>query len=79
MVGADDTPTSEPGAQAQEAAPFTAQQAPSCPGGTIYVIRAGDTLFRLAQRFNTTVDAILRANPGLDPNRLVIGQQICIP
>ncbi|MGE5598032.1 MAG: LysM peptidoglycan-binding domain-containing protein, partial [Bacteroidota bacterium] len=33
----------------------------------------------IAQRFGTTVQAILAANPGLDPNRLVIGQRICIP
>ncbi|HYH03828.1 MAG TPA: LysM peptidoglycan-binding domain-containing protein, partial [Bacillota bacterium] len=50
-----------------------------CPGGFFYTIVAGDTLFSIAARFRTTVDAILRANPGLDPNRLVIGQQICIP
>ena len=51
-----------------------------CPAGTQpYIIRAGDTFFTLAQRFNTTVAAIMAANPGVDPNRLQIGQQICIP
>ncbi|HZK00903.1 MAG TPA: LysM peptidoglycan-binding domain-containing protein [Tissierellaceae bacterium] len=49
------------------------------PGTTSYVIRSGDTFFNLASRFNTTVDAIMRANPGVDPNRLFIGQVICIP
>lgn len=53
-------------------------QPPACRG-TVYTIRAGDTLSSIARRFNTTVNAILRANPGLDPNRLFIGQQICIP
>jgi LysM repeat protein len=51
----------------------------SCPGGTIYTIVAGDTLFALARRFNTTVQAITNANPGINPNSLQIGQQICIP
>ncbi|MGI6112923.1 MAG: LysM peptidoglycan-binding domain-containing protein [Mahellales bacterium] len=52
----------------------------ACPPGTFpYIIRAGDTFFSLAQRFGTTVDAIIRANPGVDPNRLMIGQRICIP
>ena len=51
---------------------------PQCPG-IIYTIQAGDTLFNLAARYNTTVDCILRFNPGIDPNRLVIGQRICIP
>jgi len=50
-----------------------------CPGGFPYVIRSGDTIFALAQRFGTTVDAILRANPGIVPERLRIGQVICIP
>ncbi|SDL03728.1 LysM peptidoglycan-binding domain-containing protein [Natronincola ferrireducens] len=53
---------------------------PTCPTGTTpYTIRAGDTFFALAERFNTTVDAIRRANPGVDPNNLQIGQVICIP
>ena len=52
----------------------------SCPPGTFaYTIRAGDTFFSLAQRFGTTVEAIQRANPGVDPDRLQIGQIICIP
>jgi len=51
-----------------------------CPLGTFaYTVRAGDTLFSLAQRYNTTVQAILNANPGLNPNFLQIGQVICIP
>ncbi|HEY8464155.1 MAG TPA: LysM peptidoglycan-binding domain-containing protein [Bacillota bacterium] len=52
----------------------------TCPAGTTaYIIRSGDTLFALAQRFNTSVNAILAANPGIDPNALRIGQRICIP
>lgn len=52
---------------------------PSCPNGFFYTIRAGDTLFELSQRFNVSVQAIINANPGIDPNRLQIGQTICIP
>jgi peptidoglycan DL-endopeptidase LytF len=52
---------------------------PVCPGGRIYTIKAGDTLFSLARRFNTTVQAIITANPGLNPNALQIGEQICLP
>ncbi|MTI79301.1 MAG: LysM peptidoglycan-binding domain-containing protein [Firmicutes bacterium] len=53
---------------------------PTCPRGTLpYVIKAGDTFYSLAQRYNTTVDAIQRANPNVDPNRLRVGQTICIP
>ena len=53
---------------------------PSCPTGTSpYTIRSGDTLYSLAARYNTTVNAIMRANPGINPNDLRIGQVICIP
>lgn len=49
-----------------------------CPEANIriVVIQRGDTLFRIARRYNTTVEAILELNPGLDPNNLTIGQQI---
>ena len=53
---------------------------PECPQGSFaYTIKAGDTLFQLAKRFNTTVAAIMAINPGIDPNNLQIGQVICIP
>ena len=52
---------------------------PPCQNGFYYTIRAGDTLYLLAQRFGVSVDAIIRANPGIDPNNLRIGQTICIP
>ena len=51
-----------------------------CPIGTFaYTIKAGDTLYKLAIEYNTTVEAIMRVNPGIDPNNLRIGQIICIP
>jgi LysM repeat protein len=40
------------------------------------MVQKGDTLFRIARRFNTTVDAILELNPDIEPNNLQIGQQI---
>ncbi len=52
----------------------------TCPSGSFsYTIRSGDTLYLLAQRYNTTVEAIMRINPGINPNNLQIGQMICIP
>lgn len=53
---------------------------PQCPLGTFtYYIKPGDTLYKLSKRFNTTIDAILNANPGLDPHWLRVAQGICIP
>lgn len=52
----------------------------NCPPGTnAYVIRAGDTFYQLANRFGTTVSALVSANPTVNPDRLHIGQNICIP
>ena len=51
-----------------------------CPAGTFsYTVQPGDTVFAIAQQFNTTVDAIVAVNPGLDPNVIFVGQRICIP
>lgn len=41
-----------------------------------YVIRAGDTLDAVAQRFRTSVERLLVLNPGVEPTSLRIGQRI---
>ncbi|MDY7229776.1 LysM peptidoglycan-binding domain-containing protein [Hyalangium rubrum] len=47
--------------------------------GTVYTVRAGDTLSGIAQRFGTTVDALSRANSITNPDRIYVGQQLSIP
>ena len=49
------------------------------PSYVVYVIQAGDTLWKIARRYRTTVEELLRVNPNIDPNNLQIGQKICIP
>ncbi|SFR04333.1 DUF3794 and LysM peptidoglycan-binding domain-containing protein [Desulfoscipio geothermicus] len=50
------------------------------PGEIIsYTIKPGDTFFTLAQKYGTTVNQIQKANPGVDPNNLKVGQVIKIP
>jgi spore coat assembly protein SafA len=50
------------------------------PSVTVYIVQPGDTLFHIAKRFGTTVDAIIRANPEIqDPNMIFPGQKILIP
>ena len=52
----------------------------TCPNGTLYTIRAGDTMFDIATRFGVTLQALLAANPQVtDPNRIYAGQSLCIP
>ncbi|MDI3270652.1 MAG: LysM domain-containing protein, partial [Bacillota bacterium] len=51
-----------------------------CPPHTFpYTVKAGDTFFRLSQRFGVSVQALQAANPGVDPNQLVVGSILCIP
>ncbi len=52
---------------------------PEPDGGTVrYVVRSGDSLWLIAQKYNTTVDAIKRLN-GLTSDILNIGQVLNIP
>jgi len=44
-----------------------------------YTVQAGDTLFDIANRFGTTVAAIVEANGLTDPDRLSIGQVLELP
>lgn len=45
---------------------------------TVYIVRTGDTLYRLARRFGTTVDAIMAYN-GLTSTTIYVGQRLYIP
>ncbi len=57
----------------------TGTLAPSVGAVRTYTVRAGDTLSSIAVQFDTTVDAIVAANPGLDPETINIGEQLRIP
>jgi murein DD-endopeptidase MepM/ murein hydrolase activator NlpD len=46
---------------------------------TDYVVQPGDTLSLIAQRFNSTVDAIAQANAVLNPNLIFVGQLLAVP
>ncbi len=56
----------------------TPQETPACDG-IMHTVRAGDTLYMLAKQYNITLDALMKANPTLDPYNLRVGMQLCIP
>jgi hypothetical protein len=49
------------------------------PTTFIYVVVKGDTLGAIAQRFGVTLEALMAANPGVQPTSLSIGTQLVIP
>ena len=49
------------------------------PGTIRYTVQAGDTLWSIAQRFNTTVDEIVALNNITNPNLIFPGQVLLIP
>jgi hypothetical protein len=49
------------------------------PAGATYIVRAGDSLVRIARQNNLTTEALRNANPGLQTDQLRIGQPILIP
>ena len=47
--------------------------------GRSHTVKQGDTLDELAHKYGTSVEALKRANPGVDPMRLQIGQRLRLP
>ncbi|MDD5936160.1 MAG: LysM peptidoglycan-binding domain-containing protein [Clostridiales bacterium] len=47
--------------------------------GIIYVIKPGDTLYKISQRYGIPTAKLLRANPNMNIYNLRIGDKICIP
>ncbi len=48
-------------------------------GYDTYYVQPGDTLWRIAQKYYTTLNRLLTANPGIDPYQLRIGQKLIVP
>jgi murein DD-endopeptidase MepM/ murein hydrolase activator NlpD len=59
------------------AAPVAAQE--PTPEAPVYVVQPGDTLYSIAQRFSTTVEAIVNANDIVNPSLINVGQRLTIP
>ncbi len=53
---------------------------PPAPSPTVYTIKKGDTLLKVAKAHGLTLDELLAANPAIkNPNKVSEGQQIVIP
>lgn len=62
--------------------PVMAQEStkPAPSGGTtIHVVQRDETLYRIAMRYGTTVEAIASANGIADPQYIAVGQRLLIP
>jgi murein DD-endopeptidase MepM/ murein hydrolase activator NlpD len=45
----------------------------------VHVVRSGETLFSIARRYGTTIEAIVQANDIADPHWIHVGQQLIVP
>jgi len=53
--------------------------APYLRGYFVYTVKAGDTLYAIARRYNTDINAVITANPEAEPQNLRIGQRLIVP
>lgn len=44
-----------------------------------HTVETGDRLGSIASKYNVTVDVIIRANPQMDPNLIIAGEELLIP
>lgn len=51
----------------------------SSGGATTYTVQWGDWINKIATKFGVTIQALVNANPGLDPNHITPGQVLNIP
>jgi LysM repeat protein len=73
-------PTESQSAAADAAASEQADDgAGGSDGAQTYVVRSGDTLSQIANRFDTTVPALVQANNIADPDVIDVGQELTIP
>jgi len=52
---------------------------PATAANRTHVIKQGETLISVARKYGVKLDALLKANPGVDPKRLAVGKSLNIP
>ena len=77
-----------PGAGNESPAPSTALESvapsptvPPAPTPRVYIVRSGDTMSKIAKRFDITIDDLIAANKDTikDPDKISIGDTVIIP
>ncbi len=77
VAGPTATPTPTPQPSLASEAPVTPEPAPTAQ---TYVIVAGDTISKIAKRFDITPEELLAANPQVkNPNKIKVGDELVIP
>ena len=84
LLGIGSDQTGNPGGAATETPVAEATASPEitpvpAPTPQIYVVKKGDTLSRIAKKFDLTVAQLIAANKLKDPDKLSIGDEITIP
>ena len=57
----------------------TGRQAPTVSGARTHTIKPGETPTMIARKYGVKLEALMAANPGLDPRRLRPGQTLSLP
>lgn len=59
--------------------PLTIQHT-ECPlGAATYTIQKNDTFYSIAKRYKMRLSKLLKVNPNINPDALLVGQSICLP
>ena len=46
---------------------------------SVHIVAPGDTLYLIAKKHGIRLESLMRANPDIDPNNMLIGTELCIP
>lgn len=70
---------SKPGMVARESLPKTEEPKPEVkqvPQKKYYSVKSGDLFNRIAQRYGLTTSQLMKLNPGVNPDKIRVGQQL---
>ena len=83
-IGIDSTTETKVGLEVMAGEPIVCGPAPLTPNITLHfqrthTVKSGDTLNKIASKYDTTVEKLKKENPGINPNLIKVGQEIYIP